>query len=55
MPVFPQMNLAPEATPWGREVQRRLEAAETNIAAAEAKILVLQKTVDLALGRLTQL
>ena len=55
MPVFPQMNLAPEATPWGREIQRRLEAAEANLAATDAKILVLQKSVDLALGRLTQL
>lgn len=55
MPVIPPANLPPESTPWGREMQSRLEASERSLANAEQTLANLQRTVDAILGRISQL
>lgn len=55
MAVIPPANLPPESTPWGREMQSRLEANQAEIAATRQTLSNLQRTVDAILGRVTQL
>lgn len=55
MAVFPQMNLPPEATPWGRQVQQQIEAQQREIERLRQDLANLQRTVDTVLARVTQL
>lgn len=55
MPVMPPANLPPESTPWGREMQNRLEASESALANTQQTLNNLQRTVDALAGRVSQL
>lgn len=55
MAVIPPANLPPESTPWGREMQSRIEGMGLELAAAQQTVSNLQRTVDSILGRITQL
>lgn len=55
MPVIPPANLPPESTPWGREMQNRLEASERDLSNTKQSLSNLQRTVDSILGRISQL
>lgn len=55
MAVIPPANLPPESTPWGREMQNRVEGYEREIASLKTTILSIQKAHDALVGRVTQL
>lgn len=55
MPVIPPANLPPESTPWGREIQNRLELSEKSLANTQQTLSNLQRTVDSILGQISQL
>jgi hypothetical protein len=50
--TLPNSNLPAPAQPWGREIQRRLEAAETYIAAEKVNNRARDKSIANSAGRL---
>lgn len=46
MPKIPPMNLAPEATPWGREIQARVESQEATISGLQNELTNLRLSLN---------
>lgn len=55
MAAIPQMNLSPEATPWGRWAQEEILALRSDLNRAVQALEAANRAQDAILGRVTQL
>lgn len=55
MAAIPQMNLSPDATPWGRWAQDTITDQQREIERLRADVLNLQRSFDALVSRVTQL
>lgn len=55
MSTIPQMNLSPEATPWGRWAEAEILSLRSDLTRAIQELQNANRTQDAVLARVTQL